>query len=428
MQNPGSDAGVFCLEIPTLRIRPALYRKKQAPHNKVGRKYMTKDSIPDDQQEDLEDLALEENWYFGATLWSTDWTTETITNQLAKKNINLSPKFQRRNAWSDKRKCLFIESLFLGLPVPQLILAEDKNKKGSFLVIDGKQRLLALRQFVAKPDDDEFDTLFLKGLQEKGDLNEKNYYLLKEENSEEINTFDNQSIRTVVIRNWKDDKYLHAVFLRINTGSVQLSPQELRQALFPGEFSDFIDDFSTESEPLKSLLGLEEPDFRMRDVELVLRYFAYKKFGSRYRGNFKKFLDDTTADLNRNWEKEEKEIRKLSKEFNEAIDFIREIFGEEGECRKWVGDRYERRINRAVFDIMIFYFSTGPVRSKAKNHKKRIEIAFKKLCDEDSSFLSSIETTTKSQAANWTRFESWCKALNRILSLSLTNPIPPPSK
>ena len=205
------------------------------------------DALPVDQQEDLDDLALEENWYFGATLWSTDWTTETIISQLKKRNFNLTPKFQRRNAWSDLRKSLFIESLFLGLPVPQLILAEDKNKKGSFIVIDGKQRLLALRQFVSDAkstnSDTQFETLFLKGLGEKKSLNNKNYEMLKDEGSDEINTFDNQSIRTVVIRNWKDDKYLHAVFLRINTGSVQLSPQELRQALYPGDFSNFIDDF-----------------------------------------------------------------------------------------------------------------------------------------------------------------------------------------
>src|SRR5205085_4109354 len=149
----------------------------------------------------------------------------------------------RRNAWSDKRKSLFIESLFLGLPVPQLILAEDKNKKGSFIVIDGKQRLLALRQFVAEAKDKDFKPLLLRDLDEKENLNGKSYAILKAHGVEELNTFDNQSIRTIVIRSWQDDKYLHAVFLRINTGSVQLSPQELRQALYPGPFSDFIDDF-----------------------------------------------------------------------------------------------------------------------------------------------------------------------------------------
>lgn len=387
-----------------------------------------KDAIPDDQQEDLDDLALEKNWYFGATLWSTDWTTETITNQLKKQNFNLSPKFQRRNAWSDKRKCLFIESLFLGLPVPQLILAEDKNKKGSFIVIDGKQRLLALRQFVSEPKEKEFDTLYLKGLTEKTALNGKNYTILQAEGSEDINTFDNQSIRTVVIRNWKSDKYLHAVFLRINTGSVQLSPQELRQALYPGEFSDFIDDFSTESAPLKEFLGLDEPDFRMRDVELVLRYFAYKKYAHIYQGNFKKFLDDTTESLNKTWTKEKKNNADLSSSLDEALNCTREIFGEEGECRKWVEGRYETRVNRAIFDIMTYYFSINSVRPKAIRNKRKIENAFKKLCEDNTDFLSSIETTTKSQNANWTRFELWSRALNKILGTSLKNPIPARAK
>jgi hypothetical protein len=391
-----------------------------------------KDAIPEDQQEDLEDLALEENWYYGATLWSTDWTTETIVSQLKKQNFNLMPKFQRRNAWNDKRKSLFIESLFLGLPVPQLVLAEDKNKKGSFIVIDGKQRLLALRQFVsdAKNADTEtdFETLFLKGLDEKKSLNDKNYAMLKAEGSEEINTFDNQSIRTVVIRNWKDDKYLHAVFLRINTGSVQLSPQELRQALYPGDFSNFIDDFSTASESLKSFLGLDRPDFRMRDVELVLRYFAYRLFAQRYQGNFKKFLDDTTKSLNTTWQKEKKTYLETANSLDEALGCTRTIFGEDAECRKWVGDRYEKRINRAIFDIMTYYFSTASVRSKATKNKRKIETAFKRLCDNDADFLSSIETTTKSQKANWTRFELWSRALNKILGTSLKNPIPPPAK
>lgn len=384
-------------------------------------------SLPEDQQEDLDDLALENNWYYGATLWSTDWTTETITSQLKKGNINLSPKFQRRNAWDDKRKSLFIESLFLGLPVPQLILAEEKTKKGSFLVIDGKQRLLALRQFVADTDDKDFTSLRLKGLDEKDNLNGKNYSDLKNENSDEINTFDNQSIRTVVIRNWKEDKYLHAVFLRINTGSVQLSPQELRQALLPGYFSDYIDDFSTESETLKTFLGLKEPDFRMRDVEIVLRYFAYKFFADEYSGNFKKFLDDTSRRLNSQWDKERNNIEAASSELNRGLEFITSIFGKTGACRKWAVERYERRINRAVFDVMIYYFSDEAVRKKGQKKEKRIESAFKRLCEADMTFLSSIETTTKSQLANWTRFDVWSKALNKILGTKLKNPISKPT-
>ena len=83
--------------------------------------------LPEDQQEDLADLELTEDWFAGPSLWGTDWTTETIVNQLRRGNINLNPRFQRRNAWDKQRKSLFVKSLILGLPVPQIILAERRE-------------------------------------------------------------------------------------------------------------------------------------------------------------------------------------------------------------------------------------------------------------------------------------------------------------
>ncbi|MGN6930399.1 DUF262 domain-containing protein, partial [Neisseria sp. P0015.S010] len=76
-----------------------------------------------------------------------DWTTETIIRQIEKGNIILNPDFQRRDAWNKKKKSQFIESLILGLPIPQIVLAESKDQKGKYIVLDGKQRLLSLRQF-----------------------------------------------------------------------------------------------------------------------------------------------------------------------------------------------------------------------------------------------------------------------------------------
>ena len=91
--------------------------------------------IDDEIEESLKDLGPINDWASGAALWSTDWTAETMMSQLARENIDLDPSFQRRSAWTDKKQSLFIESLILGLPIPQLILAEAKGKKGSFIVM-----------------------------------------------------------------------------------------------------------------------------------------------------------------------------------------------------------------------------------------------------------------------------------------------------
>lgn len=114
------------------------------------------ESTPADQQEDLSDLKGTTDWTKGVALWSTDWTAETVIRQLQKGNINLNPNWQRRGAWRDDRQSKFIESLILGLPVPQIVLAETPDQRGRFIVIDGKQRLITLLRFGGGGDDGKF--------------------------------------------------------------------------------------------------------------------------------------------------------------------------------------------------------------------------------------------------------------------------------
>lgn len=333
--------------------------------------------------------------------------------------------FRDRSAWTDRRQALFIESLILGLPIPQLILAEDQNRKGSFIVIDGKQRLLSLRRFSAERHED-FDQLKLQGLDVLKHLNRKTLDELRASPSygAELAAFDNSSIRTVIIRNWKSEAYLYEVFLRINTGSVQLSPQELRQALHPGEFSRFVDYFSAESAGLRQALGIEKPDFRMRDAELLLRYISYKLYISDYRGNLKIFLDQATKRLNAEWSEKEGVVRHICTEMEAAFAFTEEVFGHENVFRKWNGERYERQRNRAVFDIMLYFFSERVIRESLHNKSLDIEQSFKFHCTHDAEFRSSLETTTKSIEANRERFNTWGKIISKISGQDIRLPFP----
>jgi len=197
-----------------------------------------------------------------AVVTDTDWMAETMLSQLRRGNIQLNPKFQRRDAWDKVRKSRFIESLILGLPIPQLVLAEDKRRRGAFIVLDGKQRLLALRQFATDsslgegPTAQGFDQLRLSGLEVRNELAGATLGQLENDGSrvDDLNAFLNQTIRTVVVRSWPNEEFLNLVFLRLNTGSVKLSPQELRQALHPGLFTDFIDDYSAESQWIRRAL------------------------------------------------------------------------------------------------------------------------------------------------------------------------------
>ena len=174
--------------------------------------------------------------------------------------------------------------------------------------------------------------------------------------NDDLTAFQNSNIRTIVIRNWQKDVYLYEVFLRINNGSLKLSPQELRQALYPGPFSTYIEKASAESEELKLALNLKAPDFRMRDAEVLLRFIAYKNFIHDYKGNLKIFLDETTKKFSNNWTTYQRRIETQVSEMERALTFIREVFGKDSYLRKWNGVQYESRKNRAVFDIMVHYF------------------------------------------------------------------------
>lgn len=88
---------------------------------------------------ELDDYENENNNEFdsfnSAVVWGMDWTAETIANQLEKGNIDINPKFQRRDAWTQEEKSRLIESLMLGLPVPTIILAEMKGRKSGHRIL-----------------------------------------------------------------------------------------------------------------------------------------------------------------------------------------------------------------------------------------------------------------------------------------------------
>lgn len=368
--------------------------------------------------ENEEDIDQNDESFSQSVIWGTDWTAETINNQLTRGNIDLFPKFQRRDAWSNKAKSKFIESIILGLPIPQIILAEKKGQRGKYIVIDGKQRLLTIRRFFSQKTDDEFKPLRLVGLEILTNLNGKTYKKLKEDAEfiDELNQLENQSIRTTIIKNWPNESFLFTVFLRLNTGSIKLSPQELRQALHPGPFIDFADEFSIESAAIKNMLNLKKPDYRMRDVEIVIRFFANKYFLKVYEGNLKKAFDNTVKILNEKWDTDQEKIKKDAENLNKAIEFTIELFGGPRHAfSKWVGNSFQNNFNRAIFDIMVYFFSEEKILQEAKDKQHVILDAFKYLCVSDEAFLSSFEHTTKSMDNTFKRLTTWGLTLANIL-------------
>lgn len=360
-----------------------------------------------------------------AVVASTDWTTETLINQLRRGNIALNPRFQRRDAWGTDRKSRFVESIILGLPIPQVVLAERAGQKGTYIVLDGKQRLLSMMQFAGIAAEGSKNNKFsLEDLEVRDDLNGKTYADIEHDLGlmQTLNAFHNQTIRSVVIRNWPNMAFLHMVFLRLNTGSVTLSPQELRQAMFPGPFSDFLDDTASASTSLQELLELDEPDFRMRDVELLARFLAFANFVGKYAGELKPFIDEACSQLNVEWFSREAVLKSQAAAFELALTAGLQIFGRENLARRPGGMGKRRPFNRAILDTILFYFSDQQVRDLAVAKPGEVRAAYETLYKSNLEFARASESSTKTVAATYARYRLWGEALRAAVGAQFILP------
>lgn len=193
-----------------------------------------------------------------------------------------------------------------------------------------------------------------------------------------MNSPFNFTIRTVIIRNLPNRDFLYQVFLRLNAQSVKLSPQELRQAIAPGPFTSFADEFSAESDDIQSLLGHTTPDPRMRDVEILVRYISFQHRLPEYRGRMKDFIDDTCIVENERWGQREPVIREQASGFELATRCLREVFGE-----RLARKPDSRSFNRALFDALSFYAARQQVRDAMVNQRAAVTEAYENLFQED---------------------------------------------
>lgn len=392
-------------------------------------------NFEDDQDDDL-DVEPSPDRFRDAVLYGTDWTVRTLLQQIEQGNIDLSPNFQRRDAWSRRNKSRFIESVALQLPIPQIVLAERKEQRGTYIVLDGKQRLLTLAQFAGDLSDDhplweesaKVGPLRLTGLKVLTDLNGKTYGdVVGSASLGQFRTqFDNHTIRSALIRNWPDEDYLYEVFIRLNTGSARLSPQELRQAMKPGPFTEFLSIRSGSSAILQKILGLTGPDFRMRDVDLLLRLIAFLTRLPGYKGNLKPFLDDTHDHFNSRWNTEESTVVALVDRIEEGLGFLANCFGDPREVgRRWANDRFDGPINRAVLDVQIASAFAPSVRHAVQEQALDFRAAFVEMSRQSHEFGDAVSGTTKSISAIRTRYSSWQHALEAAIGTAVQMPALP---
>jgi hypothetical protein len=380
---------------------------------------MAQDDLTENWNEELQEEVAAED-VGSLVVYSRDWTVETILSQIEKENIDLNPSFQRRNAWNDLKRSKLIESLIIGVPVPEIVLAEDSDKKKSFIVIDGKQRLLAIAGYAYPEKYPSWNNARLRGLGTRSDLNGTRYKDMIEggEETADRRQLLNSDIRCTVISNFKSVQVLYDIFYRLNTGSVPLSSQELRQVLNRGDFANYLIAITNELLPIHAVLNLDEPDRRLRDAEILLRYISFSFFGHEYTGNLTPFLDTTMAKINATWTQMESVVVEATRAFNEATTLLLAIMPDKKVGRKFTERGWESRFNRALYEVQVYYVS----RIEPELLKERgpaFVTAFESLCIESRDFIDSIETSTKTIDNYYKRYSLFERMVNDIYGLAI---------
>ncbi|MEQ8708382.1 MAG: DUF262 domain-containing protein [Rhodospirillales bacterium] len=350
-------------------------------------------------------------------VFSRDWTVETILSQISKGNINLNPKFQRRNAWNDTKRSRLIESLLLGVPIPEIILAEQPNKKKAYVVVDGKQRLLAIAGFINPDVYGSWEKPVLSKLINLSKLNKLSYSEMSVNGSEsEVQrSIMNSPMRCTIISHYASEDVLYDIFNRINSGSVPLSTQELRQALHAGDFSNFLVEYTNEERPIHEVLGSKGADRRLRDAELLLRYLAICLTPETYHGALKQFLDDATIKFNNDWVAKKGDIYQCLRNSEIGCARLIKIFGDAKRVgRKHLGTKWEGRFNKSLFEAQLFYMSHVPQDLFSQADLNEYLKDFKTLCTNDHEFVESISSTTKTKTKFEKRFRSIMKLTNSV--------------
>ena len=333
-------------------------------------------------------------------LQQADLSLKSISDMVDSGAIDINPKYQRRERWTLKKESDLIESFILNIPVPPIYLAEDAY--GTYSVIDGKQRITAISNF-------------LNGkikLQKLERFKELDGYTFKNLPASIRNALSIRPyLRVVTLLKQSNSNLKHEVFLRLNKAGVALNSQEIRNVAFRGKLNALLLELSQNARFIKIIKSEKKSKIyrEMIDVQFVLRFFTVKDSWEKFPGNMDVAMDNF---MKNNYLAKNKTIKKFRISFERAFNACIDIWGDEA----FTKPNSTKRVLQGFYDIEMVCLSLldDAQIEHVKNNKEKIRQLLSDEIKNNNVFSKSVTQFTsnpKNMLYRITTFLNLLKAL-----------------
>lgn len=357
------------------------------------------------ENEDLGQSLMEKP--FKSSLINIDTQTPALYNIISRLKsdpveIDLYPDFQRKDdLWDKGKQSRLIESILINFPLPAFYFDGSDNNK--WLVVDGLQRLSAIRNFVIN------NSLELQNMEFLKDLEGKIFSDLSRPLQRKI---EETQIIAYIIKAGTPLEVKYNIFRRINTGGLVLEPQEIRHALNQGIPATLIAELADLKE-FKEATENKIRSERMLDREFVMRFVAfYLNSPASYQPDLDSFLNVSMSQIN---DLSEDKIEKLKSDFKKSMIASKNIFGNWAFRKADLFPDKRKPINKALFEVWsvnIALLSDNQRQELIKN-KRKLMLCFADMMKNDDKFVRSVTSGTGGKSEVVERFSKIKELINR---------------
>ena len=371
---------------------------------------------PDEFAEDIEvtdePLEIDEKAARKIIWQAKDFSIREFQTMKQDGELIIQPEYQRKFVATPQIASRLVESILLNVPIPVIYLAEEKD--GTFSVIDGQQRLTSFLSYVEGkfPDNGEFK---LTGLNILSELNKIPFSKLDKEQQTKIRT---TTIHSIIIKRESDEDIKFEIFERLNTGSIKLNEDEVRNSVYRGKYIKLLSELS-DNDTFHNIVRKDNYKKRMIYRGMILRFLALSERSYlNYKPSMKQFCN---KELRENKNLSPEKIKEYRERFLHCVDLVKTVFGETsfrrylpGSESKPKGSWAATRINMALFDVQMCGFANYSKNDVLRN-ADYIREAMIDLMINNNTFIDSILIQTSSKEILKTRFKIWLDKLDEII-------------